>query len=293
MPTIKLSKKPKTEFQDININHNDYINGNDENNKSETIDKSTVNQDNIINQKFNKIKKFISTNIFKSIIALCLILITFSQIVTSIKTGTNNNVDSNNNNNNNISNGGFNEFKLDFIDHKDVYDIEVYFDSKNNSNDNLFAKMFKGDKKEKQIVPIAPCSSTYLNSALICSSSNSYLNVSYGLEDITNKDSKNNNYYSLLISNNVNVYDVKVSCKCGKIYRFYSLGFDNNISTDKIEEYNERFKKIIDENDPVKKITDHIASSGNDASRITDDGNSIIFNGSGDANNIIGGKNDD
>lgn len=274
MPTIKLSKKPKTEFQDININHNNYINGNDENNKSETIDKSIVNQDNVINQKFNKIKKFISTNIFKSIIALCLILITFSQIATSIKTGTNN-VD----NNNNISNGGFNEFKLDFIDHEDVYDIEVYFDGKDSSNNNLFAKMFKGDKKEKQIIP--SYSGIYSSSVLAySSSSNPYFKVNYGLEDITDKNDKNNDdYYSLLLSNNVNIYDIKISCKCGKIYRFYSLGFDNNISTDKIEEYNEHFQKV---NGKTDSWEDSGYSSG------------IIFNGSDDASKIIGeNKNDD
>lgn len=277
MPTIKLSKKPKTEFQDININHNNYINGNDENNKSETINKSIVNQDNVINQKFNKIKKFISTNIFKSIIALCLILITFSQIVTPIKTGTNNNID----NNNNISNGGFNEFKLDFIDHEDIYNIEVYFDSKDSSNNNLFAKMFKGDKKAKQIIPIASYSGTFLNSKLICSSSSPRLQASYGLEDITNKNDKNNDdYYSLLLSNNVNIYDIKISCKCGKIYRFYSLGFDSNISTDEIEKYNNHFQKIINENDSFKKY-------GEDFKDITD---KVITSGSGDASKIVGGK---
>lgn len=258
MPTIKLSKKPKTEFQDININHNNYINGDDENNKSETIDKSIVNQDNVINQKFNKIKKFISTNIFKSIIALCLILITSSQIATSIKTGTNNNVD-----NNNISNGGFNEFKLDFIDHEDIYNIEVYFDSKDSSNNNLFAKMFKGDKKEKKIIPIASYSGDIYSSSALAysSSSNSYLQASYGLEDITDKNDKNNDdYYSLLLSNNVNIYDIKVSCKCGKICRFYFLGFDNNISTDKIKEYNEHFQKIADKE--VNDIASFISDNG-------------------------------
>ena len=208
------------------------------------------------------------------------------------RNGTKNNVD----NNNNISNGGFNEFKLDFIDHEDVYDIEVYFDNKNNSNNNLFVKMFKGDKKEKQIIP--SYSGIYSSSVLAySSSSNPYFQANYGLEDITDKNDKNNDdYYSLLLSNNVNIYDIKVSCKCGKICRFYSLGFDNNISTDKIKEYKDHFQKIIDENDHVKKITDHIASNGDDASKIVGgnkNDNGIIFNGSNDANNIIGGKNDD